>query len=253
MLEDEPLFTARDWIKYVARCKGIDESFFSVPSRIILVYQRLGFDYLKEALRGEEKEWLYEDRPIFIAELNGKKIGAFRPWIGAPAAAAMLEELIACGARYVIEVGLAGGLQPPLEVGDVIVVTQAFRDEGTSHHYFPPEVVLESSANLRELLVQELKLRGVKLVTGPVWTTDGFYRETRSKLFKFRERGALAVNAETSALFAVAKFHKTNIASVQVISDILTESGWLCAFRDERVSRSLKEVLRATIDALKRV
>jgi uridine phosphorylase len=253
MAEDEPLFTAKDWIRYEAKCRGVDESFFSVPSKMILVYQRFGFDYLKEVLNGESREWLYRDRPIFIAELEGKRVGVFRPWIGAPGAAAMLEELIACGAREVIEVGFAGGLQSSLEVGDIVVVTHAFRDEGTSYHYFHPDVKLESSANLRELLIQELKFQGIKFMVGPVWTTDGFYRETRSKFLKFRKQGALAVDGETSALFAVAKYRQINIASAQVISDILTEDGWLCAFRDEKVYDSLKKLLKAVVNALKRV
>jgi len=36
-------------------------------------------------------------------------------------------------------------------------------------------------------------------------TTDGVHRETRGKPAKFRKFGVLAVNMETSALYAVAK------------------------------------------------
>jgi uridine phosphorylase len=45
----------------------------------------------------------------------------------------------------IIEVGLAGGLQEFLKPADIIVVTEAVRDEGTSYHYLPPGVKVESS------------------------------------------------------------------------------------------------------------
>jgi uridine phosphorylase len=39
----------------------------------------------------------------------------------------------------IFEVGLAGGVQPYLKPGDIVVVTEAIHDEGTSHNYLPPE------------------------------------------------------------------------------------------------------------------
>lgn len=171
-------------------------------------------------------------------------------WVGAPAAAAILEELIACGAKSVFEVGTAGGLQSSSKPGDIVVVTGAIRDEGTSNHYFGPEVGLEASPKLRNLLIQRLNIKGIKHQTGPVWTTDGVYRETKSKLVKFRSQGALAVNMETSALFAVAKCHNIEIASAQVISDILSEEGWQPAFKNKKVSESLRTLLITVIEVL---
>ncbi len=162
----------------------------------------------------------------------------------------MLEELIACGAKSVFEVGIAGGLQPSLKLGDILVVTEAIRDEGTSNHYFQPEVRLKASPKLRKLLIQRLNIKGIKHQVGSVWTTDGAYRETKSKLLKFRSQGALAVNMETSALFAVAKYRNIEIASAQVISDVLSEEGWQPAFRHEKVSGSLQTLLSMVIEAL---
>jgi len=58
---------------------------------------------------------------------------------------------------------------------------------------------------------------------------------------------------ETSALFAVAKYHNIEIASVQVISDILSEEGWQPAFRHEKVSGGLRTVLNTVIEVLAEV
>jgi uridine phosphorylase len=58
--------------------------------------------------------------------------------IGAPAAATVLEELIALGVREFISIGTAGCLQPQRALGEAIVCTGAIRDEGVSHHRHGP-------------------------------------------------------------------------------------------------------------------
>jgi uridine phosphorylase len=57
--------------------------------------------------------WMYGDaQPFCIGRFNNVEIAFIRLWIGAPAAAMTLEEVIACGAETIFEVGLSGGLQP---------------------------------------------------------------------------------------------------------------------------------------------
>jgi uridine phosphorylase len=253
--ENDVLFNPEDFLEYEARRRGVNRKAFQIPERLMLVYQSNAFKYVKKFfgknMNGKTMRWLYgKSRPFLIGNLNDTEIGAFRAWIGAPAAAIMLEELIACGAKKIFEVGMAGGLQSGLKPGDLIVVTEAIRDEGTSNHYFAPEVKLESSHKLRNLLIQELTKKRIKYSVGPVWTTDGVYRETKSKFLKFRNQGVLAVNMETSALFAVAKYRNVEIASAQVISDVLTAEGWLFAFSDKKVLGQLRKLLKLTANAL---
>jgi uridine phosphorylase len=249
--EDEPIFAPKDFIRYEARRRNVDEEHFRVPKRLIVCYEKEAFEYAKQALNGKIIDWFYgESHPFCVGTADGKDIGVFKTAVGAPAAVAMLEELIACGAETMFEVGISGGLQSFLKPGDTVVVTEAVRDEGTSGHYLPPEVRLESSAKLRELLVQQLTTDGIEHKTGPVWTTDGVYRETRGKFLKFSGQGVLAVNMETSALFAVAKYRNVEIASAQVISDVLSTEGWFPAFRHQTVSSSLKRLLASTAKAL---
>lgn len=251
MSQDEPIFTPEDFLQYEARRRGVEKDYFRAPSRLILLYNRRLFDYGCRVLNGRAVDWLYgESRPLCVGSTNGREIGVFRAWVGAPAAAAMLEELIACGAENVFEVGVAGGLQPSLELGNIVVVTEAVRDEGTSRHYFEAEVRLRSSPELTNLLIRRLNLKGIKHEAGPVWTTDGVYRETEKKLERFRGQGVVAVNMETSALFAVAKYRNIQIASAQAISDILSPEGWKPAFGHEKVSSSLRTLLSAVVESL---
>ena len=62
------------------------------------------------------------------------------PMMGAPYAAYVLEQLIASGAQRIVFLGWCGAVSPDLKIGDVIVPSSAFVDEGTSVHYSHREI-----------------------------------------------------------------------------------------------------------------
>ncbi len=252
--EDEPIFTPQDFIRYVAEVKKLPVNAIKVPECLIITYQRSAYEHAKSLIDGKLVNWwIYgENQPFCVGKFNNVEIGLGRFWIGAPAAAMTLEEVIACGARKIFEVGVSGGLQQFLKPGDIIVVTEAIRDEGTSHHYFPPKVRVESSEDLRDKLLKQLDMEGIKYYCGVVWSTDGVYKETRGKFLEFKRAGVLAVNMETSAIFAVSKYRGVKAASVQVVSDVLSETGWLPAFQHEAVREGVKKAINVVLKALSR-
>lgn len=251
MSEDDAICNPSDTIRYVAENRKVPVGALKIPQHLLITYQRSTYEIAKSLINGKPFEWIYgEAQPFCIGRFNNVEIGIGRFWIGAPAATMTLEEAIACGAKTIFEVGLSGGLQSFLRPADIVVVTEAIRDEGTSYHYLPPEVKVESSTRLRRLLINYLKDRKIKHFVGSVWSTDGVYRETLGKFRKFRDEGVLAVNMETSAIFAVAKYRNVEAASAQVISDILTENGWLQAFYEQSVRESTAVLLRAILEIL---
>jgi len=251
--DDKTIFTPSDFVRYIAKIRKVPVDALKIPARLLVTYQGSSFQYAKERINGKLVDWWWygERQALTVGKCNNKEIGLAHLWIGSAAAVMSLEELIACGAKTILEVGVAGGIQPYLHPGDIIVVTDAIRDEGTSYHYLPPDVEVKSSKQLRENLVKHLsKTTGVRFYVGSVWSTDGVYRETIGKLRKFRSKGVLAVNMETSAIFAVAKYRNVEAASVQVISDILSEKGWLQAFEAKAVRKNIKTALKAALKAL---
>lgn len=251
MKEDDAIFTPDNVIRYTAENRKIPVDSMKIPERLLLTYQRSTYECAKNLVNGKCVEWLYgEAQPFCIGKHNDVEIGVGRFWIGAPATAMTLEEAIACGAKKIFEVGVAGSLQTSLQPGHLVVVTEAIRDEGTSHHYFPAEVRVESCRQLRERLVKHLTERKIAHSIGSIWSTDGVYRETRGKLRKFGDNGVLAVDMETSAIFAVAKYRNVDAASAQVISDVLTETGWLQAFHHHSVKESTEILLKAVLATL---
>lgn len=249
---DEAVFTPSDFVRYLAENRGVGVEEISVPEQVLVTYQGGTYQTAKKMVDGKSVDWwMYGDVPSFCSgTFDGVEIGVARFMVGAPAAAMTSEELIACGAKVIFEVGYSGGLQDFLNPGSILVVTEAIRDEGTSHHYLSPTARVESSMSLRNKLIHNLEEDKISHFVGRVWSTDGVYRETRGKFRKFRSEGVLGVNMETSAIFAVAKYRQMKAASAQIVSDILTETGWLQAFDHQSVKQNTQKLLRAVLETL---
>jgi uridine phosphorylase len=252
MKEDEAICNPSDFVRYVAQNRKISADLIRVPHRLVITYQRSTYERASKLIDGKSMDWrMYgHAQPFCVGQFNNVKIGLIRLWKGAPATVMTLEEVITCGSKIIFEIGLSGGLQPHMQPSDVVVVTEAIRDEGTSYHYLPQETKVESSQRLRKGLADRLDKEKIKYSVGPVWSTDAVYRETCGKFRKFKDLGVLAVNMETSAIFALAKYRNVEAASVQVISDILTENGWLQAYEHDSVLESTEAVLKAVLNVL---
>lgn len=164
--------------------------------------------------------------PIYELELDGEKIAVMHPGVGAPLAAGFTEELIALGCRKFIACGGAGVLNGELTVGHVVIPTGAIRDEGTSYHYLPPEAEALPSAKGVAAIEAVLAKHHIPYVSGKTWTTDGLYRETRSRMEKRRAAGCLTVEMEAAAFFAVAQFRGIDFAQILYGGDDLSGDVW---------------------------
>jgi uridine phosphorylase len=252
MENDTPIFTPKDFVEYVASIRNVDVETFQIPQRMVMVYNSRHFNFVNKLIKGKPVDWWwYGDRlRMHTGAFNNVEIVATMNFVGSPAAAMVFEELIACGARKTFVVGTSGGIQPFLKPGDIVVATEAVCDEGTMCQYFSNKRRLTTSSILKRRLIEILNKNSVSHHDGAVLTTDGVYRETRGKLARFREMGVLAVNMETSALYAVAKHRGVEIASAQVISDLLTDSGWQPAFVEKQVLSNTETLLRAVVEAV---
>lgn len=156
------------------------------------------------------------------------------PMMGAPYAVAVLESLIALGARKIIFYGWCGAIIPEVEIGDILVPTGAFIDEGTSRHYqAEQDTPAKPSPGSLAFLESALRGAGLDYRTGKIWTTDAVFRETPSKVINYRNQGAVAVEMEVSALFSVARFREVDVAAVLVVSDELSALSWRRGFRKD--------------------
>lgn len=163
---------------------------------------------------------------IWEIEHEGQPLAFFQPGLGAPLSAGFLEEVIAYGCRTVVACGGAGALNDDLTLGHVVVVSSALRDEGTSFHYLPPSRTVEADPAVVARLESWLQSQGVPHTTGMTWTTDAFYRETRSKVARRRAEGCITVEMEASALIAVAAFRGLRFGQLLYAGDSLAGDDW---------------------------
>lgn len=163
------------------------------------------------------------DIPLYTFDNNGKTTVVYLTPVGAPAAVSALEEILAGGVKKVIAFGICGALteaSPHL----FVVPTRAYRDEGTSYHYMPASEYIEIK-NAQK--VQEvLESVGIKTLVGGAWTTDGFYRETRTRLNEMRANGCVAVDMESAALQACSDFRGTEFYTFFITADSLAGEEW---------------------------
>ena len=144
--------------------------------------------------------------PLYAIEHGGRRLAFFHPGVGAPLAAALLEEVIARGCRKFIACGGAGVLHADILVGHVVVPTSAVRDEGTSYHYLPPGREATPAPEAVAAIETTLQCHAMPYHLGKTWTTDGLYRETREKTRLRQSEGCLTVEMEAASFFAVAQF-----------------------------------------------
>lgn len=164
--------------------------------------------------------------PVYEIDLNGRRLALFHPGVGAPLAAAMLEEVIALGCTTFIACGGAGVLDRDLQLGHLIVPSAAVRDEGTSYHYLPPGREVSASPAAVAAIEQVLQRHGREYLITKTWTTDGLYRETPAKIQLRKAEGCLAVEMEAAAFFAVAQFRGVTFGQLLYGGDNLGSDEW---------------------------
>lgn len=141
--------------------------------------------------------------------------------IGAPAAGMMLHDIhVITGATRFIVFGSCGALDSGL-LGKFIIPTEAYRDEGLSYHYCPPDdfITIKNAGRIESFFRKE----NVSFTAGKVWTTDAVYMETRDKIRRRREAGCVCVDMECSGLQAVSDYLGLELYIFFFAGDILGE------------------------------
>jgi uridine phosphorylase len=246
--KSKPFFNPSDFIGYMRGLGKIGER--PAPRAVILSYQRSLFEHVLATRRTTQAEGYFSNELYYLDDEEGEVAIAGRFGVGSPAAAVMLEELIAFGARRFVSVGTAGSLRADLSPGSLVLCDAAFRDEGTSYHYLPGGGPVFPSEDLTKALRSSLERRGLDFRKGPAWTTDAIYRETPSEVLLHAGKGALVVEMEAAALFAVARFRSALIASCFSVSDTLAELAWRPEFHAESTTEGLERLFAAALGAL---
>ena len=246
---EEAMFTPADFAAYLRRAGALDS--YQPPAGVVLCYQRSLYDHVlrAEGLKRPERQGALHG--LLLLPSTGGRVGLLgQVGIGAPAAAAALEELAAMGTSAFVSVGTAGSLQRDLDIGDLVLCEAAIRDEGVSHHYLPPAKLATAHAGMTAALGAVLRQAGARFRAGTSWTIDTPYRETVAEARHYQAEGVDCVEMEAAALFAVAEVRGLQVASAFAISDSLADLAWNPQFHGAEVQAGLITLYQAAVSTL---
>ena len=137
--------------------------------------------------------------------------------MGGPSAAIVIAELAELGARRLVRVGTCGALEDSVELGDLLIASEAIADDGTSRALGASSRVAGSPGLLSALAAGA---DGAARV-GVIVSTDLFYDGADESEQRWLEQGALAVEMETATLFALAARRGLQAAALLIVSDLI--------------------------------
>lgn len=178
---------------------------------------------------------------------HGTRVGIASHGVGASGAAACFEELCRAGAQRLIRSGTAGGLQPDVLDGSIVVATGAVRDEGLTQRLVPAAFPAIADPDLVIALRTAAAGANVPVHGGIVLTSDLFYPGPvlPAEHERWQRAGVVAVEMELSALLVIASLHGVQAGGVLAID------GNPLAQRDDDMSdyQPFREVVDRAVDA----
>ncbi len=247
---EEPLVTPRQTVERLTKRRGIKLGKANPPKCIFLSLSVGATQRLIDQTNAKQIDWIYRARPFYIGTFKETRVGIIWAAPGAPLAAMVMEDMIACGSRVFIGIGLFAGIQPNILPGDIAIPAASVRDEGTSYQYLPRAIPAAANSRLVESLAKKCKIKGVTPHLGQIWTTDAPYRETRSKVAYFVRRGIIGVDMESSAIFSLALYRKVKAACLLVASGNLSRKKGDIGFYDEKLNDSIDNTIRIALEVV---
>lgn len=122
----------------------------------------------------------------------------------------------------IIRVGSAGGMQPYLNLMDVVIGISSSTDSSyPSLFKLPGNISPTGDFLLAEKAMAYARENGITAYCGPVFCGEAFYYDKETDMRKWADMGLLAVEMESTALYLnAAKAHKRALA-ICTISDLI--------------------------------
>ena len=140
--------------------------------------------------------------------------------IGGSSASIAIEELNNLGVEAMIRIGSCGALQEGIEIGDLIIVSGAIRDEGTSKAYADIRLPAIPNHQLFFNCLEAVKELNYKHHVGIIHSHESFYIDTNAKEEEYWSKyKALGADMESAALFTVG--HIRNIKTASILNNVV--------------------------------
>lgn len=149
--------------------------------------------------------------------------------------------------QNIIRIGSAGSYVKNLHVYDVVLATGAFSESSyaLTQCGYEKDTTYPSVA-LNDKIIDAAEKLGIPLQQGLIHSSDVFYRESKDYLDQIHEKGCVAVEMESFALFANARTLSKNAACLLTISDSFVEDA---ITTPEERQKNFQEMMKIALDA----
>ena len=163
----------------------------------------------------------------FTGYYKGKKVSVMGSGMGMPSIGIYSYELFAFyDVKRIIRIGSCGSYVKDAKIYDCILALDAYSESNyASIAYGYKENALEASKNLNDIIRDASKKLGYDLIEGRIHSSDVFYRH-HGNIFDdvVNKYNCVAVEMESFALFANAKYLNKEAACLLTVSDSFVSS-----------------------------
>lgn len=146
---------------------------------------------------------------------HGVPILAVSTGIGGCSAGIAAEELHNIGVKAMIRTGSCGALQKGIGLGDLIIVSGAVRDDGTSKTYVPEIYPAYADIQLLRCIMDAADERKIRWFEGLAHSHESFYHDEADAVSNYWSgKGVLGADMESAALFTIGRLRGVKAASI---------------------------------------
>jgi len=191
---------------------------------------------------------------VFTGKYEGLSVSVCATGIGGPSTAIAMEELGHVGARRFIRVGSAGGLQPDVDPGHLVIATAAWRFDGTSSSYIDTGYPAVANLEVTNALIGAAELAKTKVHVGLVSSGDAFYApKPEGYLTRLQQAHVLAGEMECSLVFVLSLLRGWQAGAILVIDGNIIKGLRKSACESPIFYEAEEQAIKIALEALLRV
>lgn len=192
---------------------------------------------------------------FFINEFEGKRLVNVCCGIGKVNAALCTQNLIDCyKPDYIINTGIAGGMNPEVKVCDIVVSSEVMYHDLLTRfleNYPPYNGIFKADAGLIQKAIKSCEKYGIKCFPGRIVSGEAFVSDSVLKARIIDEFSPFAVDMESAGIGHCAFLNNVPFVSVRCISDNADDEGEMSFEQFEKIAA--KRVAEIVLDMAKEI
>ena len=165
MIAEERVMTEpKDLVRMELKNAGFDIDTIKVPRRVYLLADDI-YDAMLDKGCGEYRYPL--GGSLYVLKDN-PEVGFIKGKMCSPGIATQAEDLVAGGVKEFIHVGVAGGISPELNIGDIIITDGAYNDTAVARLYGYDYDFIDTTKSLTDEIENVLNKKNVNARRGSI-------------------------------------------------------------------------------------